>query len=180
MRARLACYLSGHVRKSGHRCLAGHRTEVCRCLLVRNDISAHSLHLDAARCALSGAEHTVKSEFARSAGTLRDPLRLLHTWPHYSCFISSIPELKQAHTAAQLPRVQSRRSKLLTFEVFAVDRLAYKFERNRVPGQTTANGFYMHGLQTGFLLNVAALLLITVLESGSAECCLVSPKNGRL
>ncbi len=75
------------------------------------------------RCALSGAEHTVKTEFARSVDSLRDHLRLVHTWPHYSCFICETPELKQAHAVAQLPRVQSRRLELLMFEVFAVDRL---------------------------------------------------------
>lgn len=140
MRARLACYLRGHVRKSGHRCLARHCTEVCRCLLVRNDISAHSLHLDAARCALSGAEHTVKSEFARSAGSLRDlkiasrlaTLLLLH-------FLNpGIEASTHSRTAAARAIAVI---KLLMFEVFAVDRLAHKFERNRVPGHTTAKWF---------------------------------------
>ena len=75
------------------------------------------------RCALSGAEHTVKTEFARSADSLRDHLRMVHTWPHYSCFISESQKLTQAHAVEQLPRVPSRRLELLMFEVFAVDRL---------------------------------------------------------
>lgn len=70
--------------------------------------------------------------------------------------------MKQAHTAAELPRVQSRRSKLLTFEVFAVDRLAYKFERNRVPGQTTAKWF---------LYAWAADRILAKCGSASADYC---------
>ena len=153
MRARLACYLSGHVRKSGHRCLARHRTEVCRGLLVRNDVSAHSLHLDAARCELSGAEHTVKSEFARSAGSLSDlkiasrlaTLLLLH-------FLNPGIEASTHSRTAATRAIAA--IKLLMFEVFA----ALPTSLNEIGCQVIRrlNGFYMHVAADRFLGNATA------------------------